>query len=166
MSIHGAAGPTITLKSSRWCGLARPAGLEPATLGLEARRREATAAGHRCPNVFGPLRTAARSSFAILPDFATLLDRPEFVHGLENTLARRAFLKGEFRGRKVGVLLQNGRGEYSRNLADPEDRASHDPCAASTCFVSRFAAANPGGEFCRPTDGTLHFAATQRAAVA
>jgi hypothetical protein len=57
-----------------------------------------------------------RPKTAFLPDFATLLDRPEFVHGLENTLAKRAFLKGEFRGRKVVVLLQNGRGEYSRNL--------------------------------------------------
>ncbi len=51
-----------------------------------------------------------------LPGFATLLDRPGFVHGLENTVARRRFLKGEFRGRKVVVLLQNGRGKYSRNL--------------------------------------------------
>jgi hypothetical protein len=51
-----------------------------------------------------------------LTDFATLLDRPEFVHGLENMIAKRAFLKGEFRGRKVVVMLQNGRGEYSRNF--------------------------------------------------
>ena len=58
----------------------------------------------------------ARPKTGFLPDVATLLDRPEFVHGLENTLAKRAFLKGEFRGRKVVVLLQNGRGEYSRNL--------------------------------------------------
>ena len=55
-----------------------------------------------------------RSSF--LSDFATLLERPEFVQGLENTLARRAFLKGKFRGRKVVVMLQNGRGEFSRNF--------------------------------------------------
>ena len=57
-----------------------------------------------------------RPKTGVLSDFATLLDRPEFVHGLENTLAKRAFLKGEFRGRKVVVMLQNGRGEYSRNL--------------------------------------------------
>jgi len=57
-----------------------------------------------------------RPQTPFLLDFATLLDRPEFVHGLQNTLAKRAFLKGEFRGRKVVVLLQNGRGEYSRNL--------------------------------------------------
>ena len=57
-----------------------------------------------------------RPKTRFLSDFATLLDRPEFVHGLENTLAKRAFLKGEFRGRKVVVMLQNGRGEYSRNF--------------------------------------------------
>ena len=61
-------------------------------------------------SAFGRQRTA------FLPALAALLDRPEFVHGLENTLAKRAFLKGEFRGRKVVVLLQNGRGKYSRNL--------------------------------------------------
>jgi hypothetical protein len=57
-----------------------------------------------------------RPQKGFLPDFATLLDRPEFVHGLDNTLARREFLKGEFRGRKVVVLLQRGRGKYRRNL--------------------------------------------------
>jgi len=57
-----------------------------------------------------------RPKTGFLSDFAMLLDRPEFVHGLENTLAKRAFLKGEFRGRKVVVMLQNGRGEFSRNL--------------------------------------------------
>ena len=46
-----------------------------------------------------------RPKTRFLSDFATLLDRPEFVHGLENTLAKRAFLKGEFRGRKVVVML-------------------------------------------------------------
>lgn len=64
-----------------------------------------------------------RSGF--LSDFATLLDRPEFVQGLENVLARRAFLKGEFRGRKVVVFLQNGREDYSRNFViSMETRAS------------------------------------------
>jgi hypothetical protein len=57
-----------------------------------------------------------RPKTAFLSRFATLLDRPEFVHGVENTLAKRAFLKGEFRGRKVVVLLQNGRGKYARTL--------------------------------------------------
>ena len=62
---------------------------------------------------------------AFRPDFATLLERPEFVHGLENTLARRAFLKGEFRGRKVVVMVQNGRGEYGRNfIVSMETRAT------------------------------------------
>jgi hypothetical protein len=53
---------------------------------------------------------------ALFQELATLLDRPEFVHSLENTLARRAFLKGEFRGRHVVVLLQHGRGRYARTL--------------------------------------------------
>ena len=65
---------------------------------------------------WGLLVFSHRPKTRFLSDFATLLDRPEFVHGLENTLAKRAFLKGEFRGRKVVVLLQNGRGKYSRNL--------------------------------------------------
>lgn len=54
-----------------------------------------------------------------LSDFAMLLEQPEVVQGLGNTLARRAFLKGEFRGRKVVVLLQNGGDDedpYSGNL--------------------------------------------------
>ena len=73
-----------------------------------------------------------RPKATFLADFASLLDRPEFVHGLENTLVKRAFLKGEFRGRKVVVMLQNGRGQYSRNfIVSMETRApvtmeSHD----------------------------------------
>ena len=57
-----------------------------------------------------------KTGFLFLSDFATLLDRPEFVQGFENTLAKRAFLKGEFRGRKVVVLVQTGRGRFSRNF--------------------------------------------------
>ena len=57
-----------------------------------------------------------RSKTALLPEFAKLLDRPESVHGLENMLVKRAFLKGDFRGRKVVVLVQNGRGKYFRNF--------------------------------------------------
>lgn len=64
----------------------------------------------------GLLVCSHRPKARVLSDFATLLDRPAFVHGLENTLAKRAFLKGEFRGRTVVVLLQNGRGQNSRNL--------------------------------------------------
>ena len=62
---------------------------------------------------WGLWRVFARPK-AFLPGFATLLDRPEVVRGFENTLARRTFLRGEFCGRKVVVLVQNGRGEYSR----------------------------------------------------
>jgi hypothetical protein len=47
-----------------------------------------------------------------LPDFATLLDRPEFVDGFGNKRIGRAFLKGEFRGRNVVIMLQDWRGRY------------------------------------------------------
>jgi hypothetical protein len=47
-----------------------------------------------------------------LPDFAKLLDRPEFVDGFDNRMMGRSFLKGEFRGRKVVILLQHGKGKY------------------------------------------------------
>ena len=73
------------------------------------------------------LWTYGRPKTAFLSEFATLLDRPEFVHGLENTLAKRAFLKGEFRGRKVVVMLQNGRGEFSRNFVVSME--THSPVA-------------------------------------
>lgn len=63
---------------------------------------------------WGLLVSSHRPKTRFLEEFATLLDRPEFVYGLENTLARRAFLKGEFRGRKLVVLVQNWR--YSRRL--------------------------------------------------
>ena len=44
-----------------------------------------------------------------LPDFAKLLDHPEFVDDFRNRLSGRTFLKGEFRGRKIMVLLQHGK---------------------------------------------------------
>jgi hypothetical protein len=44
-----------------------------------------------------------------LPDFATVLERPEFVNGFGNWMARRSFLKGEFRGRKLTILLQRAK---------------------------------------------------------
>jgi hypothetical protein len=50
-----------------------------------------------------------RPRLGFLPDFAKLLDRPEFVNDVRNRLSGRAFLKGEFRGRKVLILLQHGR---------------------------------------------------------
>ena len=49
----------------------------------------------------------ARPSF--MRDFATLVERPEFVDGLANRLIRRSFLKGGFRGRQVVILLQYGK---------------------------------------------------------
>jgi hypothetical protein len=52
-----------------------------------------------------------RPRMGFLPDFAKLLDHPEFVDDLRNRLSGRTFLKGEFRGRKVVILLQHGRAE-------------------------------------------------------
>ena len=47
-----------------------------------------------------------------LPDFAKLLDRPEFVDGPHPGPTTRRSLKGEFRGRKVVIVLENRRGVY------------------------------------------------------
>ena len=47
-----------------------------------------------------------------LPGFATLLDRPQIVGGFINWLGGRRYLKGEFRGRRVVILLQRKRGRY------------------------------------------------------
>lgn len=60
-----------------------------------------------------------------LAHFAKLLDRPEFVDGLANRLSNRSFLKGEFRGRKVVVMLQRMRGRYrDRIIVSMETHAS------------------------------------------
>jgi hypothetical protein len=45
-----------------------------------------------------------------LSDLAKLLDRPDFVDGPAIGPMRRSFLKGEFRGRKMVIMLQNRRG--------------------------------------------------------
>jgi hypothetical protein len=45
----------------------------------------------------------------LLADFAKLLEDPVFVDDLDNRWLKRALLKGEFRGRKVAVLLKRGR---------------------------------------------------------
>jgi hypothetical protein len=47
-----------------------------------------------------------------LPGFAELLDRPQIVTGFINWFSGRSYLKGEFRGRKVVILLQRKRGRY------------------------------------------------------
>ena len=60
--------------------------------------------------------TYGRQRTGFLPDFAKLLDRPEFVDDLRNTLSGRTFLKGEFRGRKVVILLQRGRQSHPHML--------------------------------------------------
>jgi hypothetical protein len=58
------------------------------------------------------LLRSGRPKKGFLPDFAKVLDRPEFVEGSDNRLLRRSFLKGEFRGRKVAVMLQLGWRRY------------------------------------------------------
>ena len=45
-----------------------------------------------------------------LPEFATVLEWPEFVNG--GWLLKRSFLKGQFKGRKVVILLQRYTGRY------------------------------------------------------
>jgi hypothetical protein len=59
--------------------------------------------------VYGP-----RTGF--LHAFAKLLDHPEVVEGFANWFIGRSFLKGEFRGRKVVILLQRGHGRYPQML--------------------------------------------------
>jgi hypothetical protein len=57
-----------------------------------------------------------RPRAGFLPDFAKLLDRPEFVDDLRNRLSGHTFLKGEFRGRKVVILLRPGRKSHPHML--------------------------------------------------
>jgi hypothetical protein len=61
-------------------------------------------------------RAIGRAKSGFLVDFARLLDGPEIVDGFGNLLIKRSFLKGEFRGRKIVIMLQNGRGEYSARI--------------------------------------------------
>jgi hypothetical protein len=58
------------------------------------------------------LLRSGRPKKGFLPDFAKVLDHPEFVEGSDNRQLRRSFLKGEFRGRKVVVMLQLGWQRY------------------------------------------------------
>jgi hypothetical protein len=53
-----------------------------------------------------------RPKKGFLHDFAKLLDRPQFVGGSSNSMIGCSFLKGEFRGRKVVIMLQDWRGRY------------------------------------------------------
>jgi hypothetical protein len=54
------------------------------------------------------LLRSGRPKKGFLPDFAKVLDHPEFVESSDNRQLRRSFLKGEFHGRKVVVMLQLG----------------------------------------------------------
>jgi hypothetical protein len=73
------------------------------------------------------LLTSGRPKKGFLPDFGKLLDRSEFVEGYDNWLIRRSFLKGEFRGRKVVVMLQLGKKRAPANgVVDRDTRRSDD----------------------------------------
>jgi hypothetical protein len=61
-------------------------------------------------------RAMGRPKTGFLVDFARLLEGPEIVDGFGNLLIKRAFLKGEFRGRKIVIMLQNGRRQYSPRI--------------------------------------------------
>jgi hypothetical protein len=52
--------------------------------------------------------TYGRRRTRFLPDFESLLERPELVDGFSDLVAARSFLKGEFRGRNVVILVQHG----------------------------------------------------------
>ena len=77
-----------------------------------------------------------RPGTGFLPGFATLLDRPQIVGGFVNWMGGRSYLKGEFRGRKVVILLQRKRGRY-----DPPGRlvVSMETGAAATMESHDFA---------------------------
>lgn len=78
-----------------------------------------------------------------LPGFATLLDQPHFVGGFMNWLGGRSYLKGEFRGRRVVILLQRKRGKY-----DPPGRlvVSMETRATATMEPHHFAGYRPDRE--------------------
>jgi hypothetical protein len=73
---------------------------------------------------------ALRSTKGCLPEFAKLLDRPEFVSGFSHSFAGRAFLKGEFRGRKIVIMVHDWKGTYrvvlSMETRSPATMESHD----------------------------------------
>lgn len=52
---------------------------------------------------------SGRPRTGFLPEFGMLLDRTEMVDDFGSWLMGRSFLKGEFRGRKVVILLQYGK---------------------------------------------------------
>lgn len=53
-----------------------------------------------------------RAGTGFLSGFANLLDRAEIVGGFINWLGGRSYLTGEFRGRKIVILLQRKRGRH------------------------------------------------------
>ena len=81
-----------------------------------------------------------RNGTGFLPGFAHLLDRPQIVGGFVNWLSGHSSLKGEFRGRKVVILLQRKRGRH-----DPPGRlvVSMETGAAAAIDPHDFAGDRP-----------------------
>jgi hypothetical protein len=81
-----------------------------------------------------------RNGTGFLPGFAHLLDRPQIVGGFVNWLSGRSYLKGEFRGRRVVILLQRKRGRH-----DPPGRlvVSMETGAAAAMDPHDFAGDRP-----------------------
>jgi hypothetical protein len=78
-----------------------------------------------------------------LPGFARLLDQPQFVGGFMNWLGGRSYLKGEFRDRKVVILLQRKHGKH-----DPPGHlvVSMETRATATMDSHQFAGYRPDRE--------------------
>jgi hypothetical protein len=72
--------------------------------------------------------TYARRRRALPPELGRLLERAELVDGFAGVVAGQSFLKGQFRGRNVVVLLQQGE-EESTLLITME---THGPRAMDT----------------------------------
>jgi len=83
------------------------------------------------------------SQGGVLPGFAKLLERPEFVDEFDNWLPGRRFLKGEFRGRRVVIMHQSrdGDGDY-----EPMIVVSMETCAGASMETYELAGFKPDRE--------------------
>jgi len=84
-------------------------------------------------------RAYGRPKMGFLPEFATLLEWPEFVNG--GWLLKRSFLKGQFRGRKVVILLQRYTGRYQNMVVVSME--SHAPVTMENYDLAGY---RPDGE--------------------
>ena len=64
----------------------------------------------------GVWAAVGRPAARFLPEFAKLLDRPELLDDAGDGRVKRAFLKGQFRGRKIVILLQHRRRKFSNQV--------------------------------------------------